>query len=123
LETANIESESEAKVPLTGPIMKMGIVIVSRLSKDACLFDLPGADAQDLKEVWGARQQQVRNVWSNTGCWHLNQSVLTLVELSVGTCRSISRKMLQKEFLAALSETPDNCQSTRLFQTLLDLAI
>jgi len=35
----------------------------------------------DTKEVWGAGQQQVRNVWSNIGCWHLNQWVYTLVEL------------------------------------------
>ena len=35
----------------------------------------------DVKEVWGAGQQQVRNVWSNIGCWHLNQWVYTLVEL------------------------------------------
>ncbi len=27
----------------------------------------------NLKEVWGAGQQQVRNVWSNIGCWNLNQ--------------------------------------------------
>ncbi len=103
----------------------------------------------DLKEVWGAGQQQVRNVWSNIGCWHLNQWVFTLVELCCwdlphseltdrrARCwddpdrrpshaarrRSISRKMLEKKFLAALPETPDNCKFTRLFQTLLDLAI
>ena len=35
----------------------------------------------DVKEVWGAGQQQVRNVWSNIGCWHLNQWLYTLVEL------------------------------------------
>jgi len=35
----------------------------------------------DVKEVWGAGQQQVRNVWSNIGCWHLNQWLFTLVEL------------------------------------------
>ena len=35
----------------------------------------------DVKEVWGAGQQQVRNVWSNIGCWPLNQWVYTLVEL------------------------------------------
>ena len=26
----------------------------------------------DVKEVWGAGQQQVRNVWSSLGCWQLN---------------------------------------------------
>jgi hypothetical protein len=35
----------------------------------------------DVKEVWGAGQQQVRNVWSNLGCWNLNGWVCTLVEL------------------------------------------
>jgi hypothetical protein len=36
----------------------------------------------DVKEVWGAGEQQVRNVWSNLGCWHLNQWLFTLVELA-----------------------------------------
>lgn len=35
----------------------------------------------DVKEIWGAGQQQVRNLWSNIGCWHLNQWAYTLVEL------------------------------------------
>lgn len=35
----------------------------------------------DVKEVWGAGEQQVRNVWSNLGCWNLNQWLYTLVEL------------------------------------------
>ena len=35
----------------------------------------------DVKEVWGAGEQQVRNVRSNLGCWNLNQWVYTLVEL------------------------------------------
>jgi len=30
--------------------------------------------------------------------------------------------MLEEKFLAALPETPDNCNFQRLFQTLLDLA-
>ena len=36
----------------------------------------------DVKEVWGAGQQQVRNVWSNMGCWHLNTWLYSLVELT-----------------------------------------
>ena len=36
----------------------------------------------DVKEVGGAGQQQVRNVWSNIACWNLNQWVYTLVELA-----------------------------------------
>lgn len=35
----------------------------------------------DVKEVWGAGEQQVRNVWSNIGCWNMNQWLYTLVEL------------------------------------------
>ena len=35
----------------------------------------------DVKEVCGAGQQQVRNAWSNIGCWHLNQWLYTFVEL------------------------------------------
>jgi len=35
----------------------------------------------DVKEVWGAGQQQVRNVWSNVACWNLNLWMYTLVEL------------------------------------------
>ena len=35
----------------------------------------------DVKEVWGAGQQQVRNVWANIAAWHLNLWLFTLVEL------------------------------------------
>ena len=99
----------------------------------------------DVKEVWGAGQQQVRNVWSNIGCWHLNQWLYTLVELCcwdvprpelsdrrdhpwdnaarrpshANRRRSISREMLGKQFLAALPRTPNN----RKFQTLLKALI
>lgn len=103
----------------------------------------------DVKEVWGAGQQQVRNVWSNLGCWHLNQWLFTLAELSCWDVphsqltdrqarawdnpdrrpshadrrRSISREMLEKQFSATLSPAPNNRRLRTLFQTLLDLAI
>jgi len=103
----------------------------------------------DVKEVWGAGQQQVRNVWSSIGCWHLNQWVYTLVELCCWDMdkseltdrrarswdnldrrpshadrrRLISREMLQEKFLAALPRIPDNRKFRRLFEALLDLAI
>jgi hypothetical protein len=35
----------------------------------------------DLKEVWGAGQQQVRNLFTNVACFHLNLWMHTLVEL------------------------------------------
>jgi len=103
----------------------------------------------DVKEVWGAGQQQVRNLWSNIGCWHLNQWLYTLVELCCWDTdkaeltdrgarswdnpdrrpshadrrRSISREMLQEHFLAALPLTPNNRKFHRLFEALLELAL
>jgi len=38
-------------------------------------------DFHDIKEVWGAGQQQVRNIWTNTAVYHLNLWMHTLVEL------------------------------------------
>lgn len=38
-------------------------------------------DFHDLKEVWGAGQQQVRNIWTNLAVYHLNLWMHTLVEL------------------------------------------
>lgn len=228
--------------PFLLPILELGIVIVSRLRKDACLYDLPAEDSHgnriygknkislakraghcrgwdtityqcrgvevtrsyktflatsrlisgeirvvivrfedggwapyfctdtsaevcdiletvaarwaieehfhDVKEVWGAGQQQVRNVWSNLGCWHLNQWMYTLVELCCWDVdkselsdrrdrpwdnadrrpshadrrRSISREMLGKQFLAALPHGPDHRKLWRLFQDLISLA-
>jgi DDE superfamily endonuclease len=35
----------------------------------------------DIKEVWGAGQQQVRNLFTNVACYHLNLWMHTLVEL------------------------------------------
>lgn len=228
--------------PFLLPVMQLGIVVVSRLRKDACLFDLPAAGSHgnriygrnklslakraghregwssityhsrgvevtrqvktflatsrlisgpirvvivrfedggwapyfctdpsadvrdvletaaarwaieehfhDVKEVWGAGQQQVRNVWSNIGCWHLNQWLYTLVELCCWDMdksalsdrqdrpwdnaerrpshadrrRYISREMLGKKFLAALPHGPDHRNLWTLFQDLIALA-
>jgi hypothetical protein len=103
----------------------------------------------DVKEVWGAGQQQVRNVWSSIGCWHLNGWLYTLVELSCWDAgkaeladrrdrpwdnpdrrpshadrrRSISREMLEKQFLAALPQGPNHHKFRTLFEALLALAI
>jgi DDE superfamily endonuclease len=35
----------------------------------------------DIKEIWGAGQQQVRNLFTNVACYHLNLWMHTLVEL------------------------------------------
>jgi hypothetical protein len=38
-------------------------------------------DFHDVKEVWGAGQQQLRNLWANIGAYHLNLWIHSLVEL------------------------------------------
>lgn len=38
-------------------------------------------DFHDVKEVWGAGQQQVRNIWANVAAYNMNLWMHTLVEL------------------------------------------
>lgn len=102
----------------------------------------------DVKEIWGAGQQQVRNLWSNMGCWHLNQWLYTLVELCTWELdkselvdrgdrpwdnpdrrpshadrrRTISREMLHQQFFAALPSDPDKDKFRTLFEALVGLA-
>jgi hypothetical protein len=38
-------------------------------------------DFHDVKEVWGAGQQQVRNIWTNVAVFNMNLWIHTLVEL------------------------------------------
>ncbi len=102
----------------------------------------------DVKEVWGAGQQQVRNVWSSIGCWHLNTWLYSMVELACWNLpaeklvdrgdrawdnpdrrpshadrrRRIRREMLEKQFLFDL---PPGLKHTKLkerFHQLLALA-
>ena len=101
----------------------------------------------DVKEVWGAGQQQVRNVWSNIGCWHLNQWLFTLVEWCswdqtksalvdrgdrpwdnadrrpshADRRRTIAREMLRKQFPATPPATPEAQKLHTLAETLLSL--
>ncbi len=103
----------------------------------------------DVKEVWGAGQQQVRNVWSNIGCWHLNQWLYALVELCCwdqpaselsDRCerpwdnpdrrpshtdrrRWISRKNLHQQFLAVLPNAHDMHKFHDLVASLLNLCV
>ena len=45
----------------------------------------------DLKEVWHAGKQQVRNLWSNIGCWQTNCWSYILTELE---CWNVSSEEL-----------------------------
>lgn len=98
----------------------------------------------DVKEIWGAGEQQVRNLWSNIGCWNLCGWLYTLVELAswdqpahqlvdradrpwdnparrpshADRRRKIAREMLQTEFLTDL---PADLKHTKLHEHLLRL--
>jgi hypothetical protein len=102
----------------------------------------------DVKKVWGAGQQQVRNVWSNIGCWHLDQWMYTMVELCAWDAaqadvtdrsdrpwdnpdrrpshadrrRAISQEMLEKQFLSHLPQTPDSWKFRQLVRDIIRLA-
>jgi hypothetical protein len=102
----------------------------------------------DVKEVWGAGEQQVRNLWSNIGCWHLNQWMYTLVELCswdlskqelidrsnrpwdnpdrrpshADKRRAITKEMLSKQFLSSLPKTADTPKFRKVIADLISLS-
>lgn len=102
----------------------------------------------DVKEVWGAGQQQVRNVWSSIGCWNLNGWMYTLVELCcwddekseltdrsdrpwdnpdrrpshADRRRKIAREMLQEQYSTALLNHPESDKLKSIFNHLIALA-
>jgi hypothetical protein len=102
----------------------------------------------DVKEIWGAGQQQVRNVWSNIGCWNLCGWLYGLVEPAswdlpaeelvdrsdrpwdnpsrrpshADRRRRIVREMLRNEFLTDLHIAPDKGKIKECFERLLSLA-
>jgi hypothetical protein len=102
----------------------------------------------DIKEVWGAQQQQVRNVYACVGAFNLNLWMYSLVEAwawqrreeeLVDRSRSpwdseprrpshadkrkaLQREVLQTEIEAVLAGRPNKGQIRELAQRLLDLA-
>lgn len=110
-----------------------------------------GAEEQtfkDVKEVWGAGQQQVRNIYSNEGCFNLNLWMYSLVEAwawqrpdeelvdrhaspwdseprrpsHADKRKRLQREMLQGEIDEALAGRPSKKKLRALAQRLLDLA-
>jgi hypothetical protein len=103
---------------------------------------------KDVKEVWGAGQQQVRNVYSNEGCFNLNLWMYSLVETWAweqaeenlvdraaspwdseprrpshqDKRKALERETLQAEIEEALSGRPTKERYRQLAQRLLDLA-
>lgn len=102
----------------------------------------------DIKEVWGAGQQQVRNVFTNVACYHLNLWMHTLVELWAwpksaaeirdrAACpwdsqtrrpshadrrKALRRQCLQNEFSILQHTHPISPSIQNLFQALASLA-
>jgi len=103
---------------------------------------------KDVKEVWGAGQQQVRNVHSNQGCFNLNLWLYSLVEtwawskgaeelVDRSACpwdseprrpshqdkrKAVQREALQVEIHEALAGRPSKERMRVLAQRLLDPA-
>jgi len=102
----------------------------------------------DVKEVWGAGQQQVRNVWSSIGCWNLCGWLYGMVESEcwddpteqlvdrrdrpwdnptrrpshADRRRRIARQMLRKEFLNDLNAGLNESKIQDRFERLLSMA-
>jgi hypothetical protein len=110
-----------------------------------------GAEEQtfkDVKEVWGAGQQQVRNVYSNEGCFNLNLWMYSLVEAWAwdrpaeqlvdrsaspwdskprrpshqDKRKAVQRQVLRGEIEEALAGQPSKQKIRLLAQRLLDMA-
>jgi len=103
---------------------------------------------KDVKEVWGAGQQQVRNIYASIGAWAVNLSWYSVVEAwawsraeaevmdrsrspwDVETRRpshadkrkALQRELLRKEIQAVMGQRPDNEEFHDLALRLLDLA-
>jgi hypothetical protein len=103
---------------------------------------------KDVKEVWGAGQQQVRNVHSNEACFNLNLWMYSLVEawawgqapeelMDRSACpwdseprrpshndkrKAVQREVLQAEIQEVLSGRPTRERMRALAQRLLELA-
>jgi len=110
-----------------------------------------GAEEQtfkDVKEVWGAGQQQVRNLHSNEGCFNLNLWMYSLVEAwawakaeealvdrsaspwdseprrpsHADKRKALQREVLQEEIAQALAGRPNKEKIHALAQQLLAMA-
>lgn len=104
---------------------------------------------KNVKEVWGAGQQQVRNIHSNEACFNMNLWMYSLVEawawdqpqecLSDRSAspwdseprrpshndkrKALQRGMMQEEIQAALSGPPNKERIRALAERLLELAV
>jgi hypothetical protein len=104
---------------------------------------------KDVKEVWGAGEQQVRNLFCNEGCFNLNSWMYSLVEAwawdkeeedlvdrsaspwdseprrpsHADKRKALQREVLHKEIQEALSGRPSKEKMRGLAQRLLQMAV
>lgn len=105
-------------------------------------------DFHDVKEVWGAGQQQVRNIWTNVAVFNLNLWVHTLLECwawnkpveeirdrsdspwddterrpsHADRRKALRRETLQNEYLSLSGSHRQSSRIRSIFQLLLQLA-
>jgi hypothetical protein len=105
-------------------------------------------DFHDVKEVWGAGQQQVRNIWTNIAVFNLNLWVHTLLECwswnkpvesirdradspwddaerrpsHADRRKALRREILQNEYLSLSASHRCSSRIRELYQLLLQLA-
>ena len=105
-------------------------------------------DFHDVKEVWGAGQQQVRNIWTNIAVFNLNLWVHTLLECwswnkpvesirdradspwddaerrpsQADRRKALRREILQHEYLSLSASHRWSSKIRKLYQLLLQLA-
>ena len=103
---------------------------------------------KDVKEVWGAGQQQVRNLYANVGCFNLNSWMYSLVEAwaweqpeeelvdrqtspwddrfrrasHADKRKALQRQVLREEIQAVLAGQPTKEEIRNLAERLLQLA-
>jgi hypothetical protein len=99
-----------------------------------------------VKEVWGAAQQQVRNLHASAGCFNLNSWMYSVVEAwavpeeelvdrenspwdgeyrrpsHADKRKALQRKILREEIEAVLANRPDRQQFRDLAERLLHMA-
>jgi hypothetical protein len=104
---------------------------------------------KDVKEVWGAAQQQVRNLQANVGCWNINGWMYSLVEVwaweqeeedlsdrsdspwdnkprrpsHADKRKALQHAILEEEITEALRGRPTKAEMRALAERLLTLAL
>jgi len=104
---------------------------------------------KDVKQVWGAGQQQLRNLHANLGAWQLNLAAYTLTELwawdrpeeqlvdrtaspwdyqprrpsHADRRKALQRECLQQEFRDAMRDPDPNRKLQQLCQRLIERAV